>query len=126
MDMLVHLSRREGLARVLPQALATGVPIVAADCDGASEVCLHGKTGFLVRPSDPQDLVDSVRQLESSQELRVRLGEAGRRFVRERFSVEQLVDAQFDLYRRLARELGVTFEPSRVAGELPPSRAVES
>jgi glycosyltransferase involved in cell wall biosynthesis len=38
MDVLVHLSRREGLARALPQALATGCPIVAYDCDGARSV----------------------------------------------------------------------------------------
>lgn len=50
MDAVAHLSRREGLARVLPQALAAGKPIVAYDCDGAREVCLDGETGFLVKP----------------------------------------------------------------------------
>ena len=47
MDTLVHLSLREGLPRALPQALAAGKPVVAYDCDGAREVCLEGKTGFL-------------------------------------------------------------------------------
>lgn len=50
MDTVVHLSRREGLARVLPQALAAGKPIVAYDCDGAREVCLDNETGFLIKP----------------------------------------------------------------------------
>jgi glycosyltransferase involved in cell wall biosynthesis len=50
MDAVAHLSRREGLARVLPQALAAGKPIVAYDCDGAREVCLDNETGFLVKP----------------------------------------------------------------------------
>lgn len=126
MDMLVHLSRREGLARVLPQALATGIPIVAADCDGASEVCLHGETGFLVQPSDIHGLVESVGRLEQSRELRCRLGETGRQFVQERFSVEQLVDAQFDLYLRLAREQGLAFEPGGALGKPPGPRAAAS
>lgn len=126
MDVLVHLSRREGLARVLPQALAAGVPIVAADCDGASEVCLHGETGFLVKPSDAAGLVESVGRLERTQELRIRMGEAGRRFVRERFSVEQLVDAQFDLYLRLAREQGLAFESGGVPGKSPGRGAAAS
>ena len=46
MDAVVHLSRREGLARALPQALAAGRPVVACDCDGAKEVCFPERTGF--------------------------------------------------------------------------------
>ena len=41
MDALVHLSRREGLPRALPQALAARKPVVASDCDGANEICLR-------------------------------------------------------------------------------------
>lgn len=126
MDVLVHLSRREGLARVLPQALASGIPVVAADCDGASEVCLPGVTGFLVKPSDSNGLVESMVQLERSQELRVRLGTEGRRFVKERFSVERLVDAQFDLYLRLAREQGLVFDLGGVPGQSPGTGAIAS
>src|SRR5437867_3064519 len=48
MDVLIHLSVREGLARALPQALAAARPIVSYDCDGAGEACLEGETGFLV------------------------------------------------------------------------------
>ena len=49
MDCLAHLSRREALSRALPQALASGKPVVAYDFDGADEVCLEGETGFLIR-----------------------------------------------------------------------------
>ena len=44
MDVLVHLSLREGLARALPMALAAGKPVIAYDCDGANEVCLENET----------------------------------------------------------------------------------
>ncbi|HVT79790.1 MAG TPA: glycosyltransferase, partial [Phycisphaerae bacterium] len=40
MDVLVHPSYREGLARALPQALLAGVPVISYDCDGAAEVCI--------------------------------------------------------------------------------------
>lgn len=113
MDVLVHLSRREGLARVLPQALAAGVPVVAADCDGASEVCLDQQTGFLIRPGDATGLVSALVALERNSDLRRRLGETGREFVRERFGVARLVDAQFELYGALARARGL----GGVAGE---------
>lgn len=107
MDTLVHLSRREGLPRALPQALAAGVPVVAADCDGASEICLDGETGFLVPPGRVNALVNRVGQLADSPELRELLGGQGREFVRRRFSEETMVDELARLYVRLAREKGL-------------------
>lgn len=104
MDMLVHLSRREGLARALPQALAAARPVVAYDCDGAGEVCLDAETGFLVPVGDREKLRDAILRLASDVELRRRLGEQGREFVRERFPVKRMVDELHALYLRLARE----------------------
>src|SRR5213076_424445 len=48
MDILVHASFREGLARALPQALIAGKPVVSYDIDGAREVAIHDQTGYLV------------------------------------------------------------------------------
>jgi len=104
MDCLVHLSRREGLPRALPQALAAGRPVVAYDCDGAGEVCRTDETGFLVPRGDHGMLVDRLAELASRPELRRRLGEVGRRWVCERFTVERLVQDQHELYLRLAKE----------------------
>src|SRR6266446_2470883 len=63
MDLLVHLSLREGLPRALPQALACGKPVVAFDVDGAREVCVDGETGLLVRAEDVNALADAVIRL---------------------------------------------------------------
>jgi glycosyltransferase involved in cell wall biosynthesis len=102
MDILVHLSRREGLPRALPQALAAGRPVVAYDCDGANEVCLDNETGFLVQPGDLPGLTARLVQLAGDPALRERLGCRGREFVRERFGVEQMVDHLYALYLKLA------------------------
>lgn len=104
MDCLVHLSRREGLPRALPQALAGGRPVVAFDCDGAGEVCRDDETGFLIAPGDTAALVDRLARLASDPALRSRLGEIGRAWVSDRFSVERLVNDQHALYLRLAAE----------------------
>jgi glycosyltransferase involved in cell wall biosynthesis len=101
MDVLVHLSRREGLPRALPQALAGGRPVVAYDCDGAGEACLDGRTGFLVRPGDLAAFAGRVVALARDAGLRARLGEAGRDHVRGRFTVERMVDDLHALYLRL-------------------------
>jgi glycosyltransferase involved in cell wall biosynthesis len=102
MDALVHLSRREGLPRALPQAMAAGKPVVAYDCDGAREVCLDGDTGLLLHPGDTAALGASLDRLAGDAALRQRLGERGREFVRERFPVERMVDDLYALYMKLA------------------------
>jgi glycosyltransferase involved in cell wall biosynthesis len=101
MDILVHLSLREGLPRALPQALAAGRPVVAYDCDGAKEVCLDDETGFLVRPRDLAGLSFALNRLVGDSALRTRLGQRGRLFVKERFSVERMVEDLYALYVKL-------------------------
>jgi len=104
MDILVHLSRREGLPRALPQALAAGKPVIAYDCDGAREVCRENETGFLVQPGDLSQLTARLLQLAADTALRQRLGQRGQQFVRENFAVERMVDELHALYLRLARK----------------------
>jgi glycosyltransferase involved in cell wall biosynthesis len=99
MDVLVHLSRREGLPRALPQALAAGKPVIAYDCDGAREVCVDGHTGLLLPPG--ADVAPAVLSLAEDGVLRARLGYNGQLFVRENFAASTMVDHIHDLYLRL-------------------------
>jgi glycosyltransferase involved in cell wall biosynthesis len=108
MDVLVHLSLREGLPRALPQALACGKPVVAFDVDGAREICLDGLTGFLLQAGDVNGLATAVIRLLQDEELAHRMGERGRELVRGRFSEEQMVQQLDELYRRLAAEIRST------------------
>lgn len=101
MDVLVHLSLREGLPRTLPQALASGVPVVAFDVDGAREVCRDGETGFLVQAEDAAGVADAVIRLLRDRELASKLGAQGRQMVREEFSEELMVRRIDELYREL-------------------------
>ena len=101
MDLVVHLSLREGLPRALPQALACGKPVVAFDVDGAREVCIDGQTGFLVRAEDAGALAAAVIRLLQDAGLARRMGAQGRELVKERFSEERMVQQLDQLYRRL-------------------------
>jgi len=119
MDALVHLSLREGLPRALPQALAAAKPVVAYDCDGAPEVCLDGQTGFLIQPGDLKSLTEKIIQLANNTKLREQFGLRGQNFVRENFSVGQMVDSIYDLYLKLsAGKVGVQASacPGRATG----------
>ena len=104
MDVVVHTSLREGLARVLPQALAMGKPCVSFDIDGAPEVVLEGRTGFLVRPGDSEGLARAVVQLVKDRELRATMGEAGRKVVDPAFRAETMVAQIGAVYDQLLRK----------------------
>ena len=99
-DILVHCSLREGLARVLPQALLCGKPVVSFDIDGASEV-VNPDTGRLIEPQNVEQLTDACAELLANAELRTKLGKTGRQFVKEKFSPEVMVDKIEELYQRL-------------------------
>ncbi|HKS37696.1 MAG TPA: glycosyltransferase [Verrucomicrobiae bacterium] len=107
MDALAHLSSREGLPRALPQALAAGKPVVAYDCDGASEVCLDGETGFLLKPRDLEGLTEKLLVLAGNPDLCRRLGQRGQELVKQSFSVERMIDDLYSLYRMLLNQHAV-------------------
>lgn len=101
MDILVHASLREGLARVLPQALLAGKPVVSYDIDGAREVCLDQQTGFLVPPKDVDALTQAVQKLIDSPELRRRFGRAGQGRCSQLFSHHAMTEQIRSLYSRV-------------------------
>jgi len=106
MDVVVHASLREGLARALPQALIAGKPVVSYDVDGAREVVLPGETGFLLPPKSIGAMSEALIALTGDRALRERLGGEGRRRFTEVFRHERMTEQVRALYRRL-------LEPSR-------------
>jgi len=104
MDVLVHTSLREGLARVLPQALAMGKPCVSFDIDGAPEVVIPDETGYLVRPGDSVGLADAIARLLDDPELRTRMGAAGRRKIDPAFRAETMVNEISKVYKKLVNK----------------------
>jgi glycosyltransferase involved in cell wall biosynthesis len=104
MDILVHPSRREGLARALPQAGLAGIPAIAYDIDGNREGVRDGETGIVVRPFDVEKLYEEICGLARDESLRKRMGMAGREFALGRFDAKVMVTALDELYRSLAVE----------------------
>lgn len=101
MDIVVHTSLREGLARVLPQALAMGKPCVSFELDGAPEVVIPGRTGFLVKANDSKGLADAISTLVGDPAMRQKYGEEGRRVVDPAFRAETMVAGISAVYERL-------------------------
>ncbi len=101
MDVVVHTSLREGLARVLPQSLAMGKPCVSFDIDGAREVVIDDHTGYLVKAFDNVHLADSVARLLEDEGLRAAFGANGRAHVDPNFRTEKMVADISEVYQML-------------------------
>jgi glycosyltransferase involved in cell wall biosynthesis len=102
MDILVHPSRREGLARALPQGALAGKPVITYDVDGNREALVDGQTGILVPAFDIPKLGEAITTLAGNPDMRRRMGEAGRAFALARFDTSVMVRALDNLYRELA------------------------
>jgi len=99
LDILVHPSVNEPFGRILIEAGAAGLPVVAYADGGVGEAVVHGQTGLLVRPSDRAALAAALGRLLTDRDLVRALGIAAR----------ARVQAQFDV-RPLTREIEETFE----------------
>ncbi|HZS38715.1 MAG TPA: glycosyltransferase family 4 protein [Polyangia bacterium] len=103
MDVAVHTSVREGLARVIPQASAVGKPVVGFALDGTPEAIQHGVSGFLAKPYDARDVAERVLEILGDEPRRRAMGEAGRQFAAANFPVEVMVERVNRVYEELAR-----------------------
>ena len=106
-DALVLPSANEGTPVSAIEALAGGRPVVATRVGGVPDVVRDSVDGFLVERGDIDGLADRLGRLAGDPELARRMGEAGRKRMRERYSVERLVDDVDALYRKLLAEKGL-------------------
>jgi glycosyltransferase involved in cell wall biosynthesis len=101
-DAVIHPSLREGLARVIPQALLVGRPVISYDIDGAREV-VFPETGILLKPRDLEGLRQAILALAADPEKRAAMGRQGRARFAEQFRHETMTRQLRSLYERLLR-----------------------
>jgi len=100
-DVVVHTSLREGLARVLPQALISERPVVSYDVDGAREVVIPGETGYLLPVEDIDGLAEAICELAESADLRNRLGQTGRKRFTDVFRHQTMTARIREVYQQV-------------------------
>lgn len=100
-DLLVLTSLWEGLPRVLPQAMAAGIPVVASDVNGSREAIRDGFNGFLMQPHDIQGMAGKILYLLKHPEEARAMGRNGTGMVQE-FDIWTMLRQQEQLYARVS------------------------
>ncbi|HMD55868.1 MAG TPA: glycosyltransferase family 4 protein [Solirubrobacteraceae bacterium] len=107
LDVLLLPSVEEPFGRVLLEAMALEVPVLATNVGGPAELIHDGREGYLLPPGEPAAWAQAVRRVIASPEHGRELGRAGRRRVAEAFDVAHHVDAVLAVYERaIARKRG--------------------
>ena len=101
MDIFMLTSLWEGLPRVIPQAMAMMLPIVANSIDGVSEIVMDGEAGFLCIPGDIPTMVERCSELIKDPIRRNEMGQKGRTFIIEEFDIQKMIAQIEALYERL-------------------------
>jgi glycosyltransferase involved in cell wall biosynthesis len=102
-DVLVLTSRWEGLPRVIPEAIAASVPVVATAVDGSAEILKDGVNGFLAAPGDIDGIAARIARLLDEPALGSEVTAAARPLLDE-FDIDRMVRRQEALYARLLDE----------------------
>ena len=101
-DVYVLTSVREGSPVALLEAMASGLPCVAARLEGATDVLIaDGLNGRLVEPDDVEGFADAIRAVLTDVPRAAALGAAARRTIEERHSIDRIAPAWLAVYREL-------------------------
>ncbi len=103
-DLFVLPSQFEGHPIAVLEALAAGLPVVGTRVCGLNEAVASGETGLLVEPGRPADLAAAVLDLLQDSAARLRMGQAGRRLVAERFAAREMARRTSELYEELLEQ----------------------
>lgn len=90
-DLFVLPSLSEGLSSAILTAMATSLPVVATNVGGIPELIRDGENGLLVPPADPDALARAIERLAMNPGERYRMGQAGRKLMEERFTLQRKI-----------------------------------
>ena len=89
-DIFILPSLREGFPTVVLEAMSYGLPVIATDVGGTSELLINGETGFLIKPYDTDSLIKKLSILIEDEVQRITMGKSGRKLVETKFSLKQM------------------------------------
>lgn len=99
-SIFVLPSLYEGHPKALLEAMSCGLAVIGADTPGIRETIDDGKTGILCKP-EASEIRNSIVRLQENSNIRKSLGEASRMFIKEKFSLDIIINKELSLYNEL-------------------------
>ena len=93
-------SEQESFGLTIAEGMSSEAAIWASDVGGIPEVCIDGKNGLLFNSNDKEEAEDKLRELISNSSLRIKLGKAGRERIKEKFSVNKILEEYIGVYNK--------------------------
>lgn len=104
MDLLVLATvTQEAFGRVIIEAFACGVPVLATSVGGVTEIIRNGENGLLVPPEDPHAMADAIVKILKDRRLSKNLAKVARRDVEEKFALDKMVKDTIKVYEEAVR-----------------------
>lgn len=103
-DVFLLISNWEGLPLTILEAMRAGLPVIASNVGGVSEAVIDKQTGFLVPRADVDALTQAIQEIIISEELRLLLGEAGRKKFDEEFLFDSMLTKTLNIYQQVIRK----------------------
>ena len=100
-DVAVLASLSEGFSNAILEYMASGKPVVATEVGGNPEIVMHGETGLLVPPGDPDALASAILSILEDKDMALRFGRAGRKRVEEKFSLAIMLRNYENLFEQV-------------------------
>ena len=94
----------EPFGRIALEGSYHGKPVIATSVGGIPESVIDGDTGFIVCPNDEKEMANAIQRLIDDKRLRERMGENGKKFIKNKFDNEKIVNQVIQLYRGLFDE----------------------
>jgi glycosyltransferase involved in cell wall biosynthesis len=95
----------EGISNTILEAMASALPVVATAVGGNADLVVHGQTGFITPPANPQAMAQQLVALASNPWQAQRMGQAGRQRVLANFSMQAMVSAYQRVYDQQLRRI---------------------
>lgn len=100
-DLYLNTSIHEGIPMTILEALARGIPVIAPNVGGISEIITNGVEGFLIEGRNPSDFAEKCLLLHGNRQLRKQMSQAARNRAEQAFSAEQMAERYYRLYREI-------------------------
>jgi glycosyltransferase involved in cell wall biosynthesis len=104
MDIFMMTSLYEGMSNAIMEAMLAGLPVVASDVGGNSELVVHGETGFICPLNDAEAFAEKVLFFLQNGKQAVEMGEKGKKRMISEFGIEKMVKETESIYKSLAKQ----------------------